>query len=73
MDDVDVKIHDLDQRQDGNAIQKELANLTEQRTVPNVFVNGQHLGGNDDTQQAHRTGKLQQMLQVKAWQAISKL
>ena len=32
---------------DGEAIQNELAKLTGQRTVPNIFIGGVHLGGND--------------------------
>ena len=33
-----------------NLLQAALLALTQQRTVPNVFVAGQPLGGNDDTQ-----------------------
>jgi glutaredoxin 3 len=53
---------ELDQRPDGAAIQQALLELTGQRTVPNVFVRGKHLGGNDATQQAHKTGSLQRLL-----------
>lgn len=55
-------IHELDQMADGAAIQNALQAKTGQRTVPNVFIKGNHLGGNDDTQQAHRDGRLAQML-----------
>lgn len=34
---------------DGPSIQQVLAELTNQRTVPNVFVNGKHVGGCDAT------------------------
>ena len=48
---------------DGGAdVQAALLELTGQRTVPNVFVKGQHLGGNDDTQKAAADGRLQEML-----------
>ena len=30
--------------------------------VPNVFIGGVHLGGNDDTQAAAASGKLKEML-----------
>ena len=50
---------------DGNAIQAELQAMTGQRTVPNVFVKGKHLGGCDDTLAAIKSGKFQQMLQDK--------
>jgi len=41
---------ELDQRDDGKAIQDALAELTGQRTVPNIFINKQHIGGNSDLQ-----------------------
>lgn len=36
---------------DGPSIQQVLVELTNQRTVPNVFVNGTHVGGCDSTYQ----------------------
>jgi len=39
----------LDNRDDGPAIQDLLLKMTGQKTVPNVFVGGKHLGGCDDT------------------------
>ena len=38
---------ELDQMDNGSEIQGALLALTKQRTVPNVFVGGKHLGGND--------------------------
>lgn len=35
-----------------------------QRTVPNVFISGEHLGGADDTKAADESGKLDEMLGV---------
>lgn len=55
---------ELDEREDGEQLQTALLGLTQQRTVPNVFVCGQHLGGNDDTQAAARSGKLAAMLEA---------
>ena len=49
---------------DGNDIQNSLIQLSGQRTVPNVFIKGQHLGGNDDSQRAAKSGKLQELLGV---------
>jgi len=43
-------------------LQAALTAFSGQRTVPNVFVNGKHIGGNDDTQTLFRSGKLQEML-----------
>lgn len=58
----DAKIIELDLVEDGQAIQDTLLAMTGQRTVPNVFINGQHLGGNDDTQKAAKSGKLDELL-----------
>ena len=59
---VDLVVHELDLHPHGELIQTELAKLTGQRTVPNVFVAGEHLGGNSDVHQAHANGKLAQAL-----------
>ena len=59
----DVLVVELDTRSDGDAIQAALLDLTKQRTVPNVFVKGQHVGGNDDSQAAAKSGRLQALLQ----------
>jgi len=56
---------ELDEREDGEQLQDMLLTMTQQRTVPNVFVAGQHIGGNDDTQQAARSGKLAALLEAK--------
>ena len=42
----------------GPEIQAVLKELTGQGTVPNVFVNGEHIGGCDDTLQAFSNGSL---------------
>ncbi|GMI18772.1 hypothetical protein TrLO_g14393 [Triparma laevis f. longispina] len=55
-------IVELDQIDGGADIQNELLSQTGQRTVPNVFVKGKHLGGNDDTMRAAANGKLSEML-----------
>jgi len=55
---------ELDQREDGEALQAALLELTQQRTVPNVFVAGNHVGGNDDTQRAARSGELAELLKA---------
>eukprot|EP00285_Hemiselmis_virescens_P012544 CAMPEP_0173391234 /NCGR_PEP_ID=MMETSP1356-20130122/17904_1 /TAXON_ID=77927 ORGANISM="Hemiselmis virescens, Strain PCC157" /NCGR_SAMPLE_ID=MMETSP1356 /ASSEMBLY_ACC=CAM_ASM_000847 /LENGTH=134 /DNA_ID=CAMNT_0014348815 /DNA_START=24 /DNA_END=428 /DNA_ORIENTATION=+ len=53
---------ELDQIEDGAAIQESLAKLTGQRTVPNVFIGGQHVGGNSETTAAKENGKLKELL-----------
>ena len=36
--------------EDGTAIQEALKDITGQSTVPNVFINHKHIGGNSDLQ-----------------------
>ncbi|KAF2001823.1 glutaredoxin, partial [Amniculicola lignicola CBS 123094] len=52
---------ELDQVDDGSAIQSTLASLTGQSTVPNIFINKQHIGGNSDLQA--KKGELKNLLQ----------
>jgi glutaredoxin 3 len=59
---VDAKVFELNEMDDGPAIQDALLAMTGQRTVPNVFINQQHVGGNDNLQAANKNGKLKQML-----------
>lgn len=35
---------------DGSAIQAALQEISNQRTVPNIFINQKHIGGNSDLQ-----------------------
>eukprot|EP00079_Xenopus_tropicalis_P024236 XP_012816793.1 PREDICTED: thioredoxin reductase 3 isoform X1 [Xenopus tropicalis] len=53
---------ELDECDDGTAIQETLHELTGQRTVPNVFVNKTHVGGCDKTLKAHKDGSLAKLL-----------
>ncbi|KAK1363513.1 Glutaredoxin-C3 [Heracleum sosnowskyi] len=53
---------ELDLREDGNQIQNVLLDLVGRRTVPQVFVNGKHIGGSDDLQNAVDNGELQKYL-----------
>merc|ERR1719487_471714 len=59
---IAAKIIELNEVDEGAEIQATLLEITGQRTVPNVFIKGQHLGGNDDMQAAIASGKLQEML-----------
>ncbi|XVE82535.1 hypothetical protein DITRI_Ditri16bG0013000 [Diplodiscus trichospermus] len=53
---------ELDLRDDGAQIQYVLLDLVGRRTVPQVFVNGKHIGGSDDLKDAVRNGSLQRLL-----------
>ncbi|XP_073310756.1 glutaredoxin-like [Primulina huaijiensis] len=56
------KVVELDAEGDGSQIQDALLEWTGQRTVPNVFIGGKHIGGCDATTALHRDGKLVPLL-----------
>ncbi|KAJ6079740.1 hypothetical protein PENARI_c001G02095 [Penicillium arizonense] len=41
---------ELDLEEEGSAIQAALAEISGQRTVPNIFIKQKHIGGNSDLQ-----------------------
>ncbi|KAF8405305.1 hypothetical protein HHK36_010208 [Tetracentron sinense] len=53
---------ELDLRDDGSEIQNVLLDLVGRSTVPQVFVNGKHIGGSDDLKNAVHNGQLQKLL-----------
>lgn len=59
---ADAKVIELDEVTDGSAIQEYLAEITGQRTVPNVFIDGKHIGGCSDVQSLESSGKLASLL-----------
>jgi glutaredoxin-related protein len=44
---------------------EELKSMTNHRTVPNVWVNQQFVGGNDDTYDKYEAGELEKMFKEK--------
>nr|CAA89699.1 glutaredoxin [Ricinus communis] len=56
------KVVELDTESDGSEIQTALAEWTGQRTVPNVFIGGKHIGGCDSTTAKHSQGQLVPLL-----------
>ncbi|KAJ1439851.1 Thioredoxin-like superfamily [Sesbania bispinosa] len=59
-------IVELDERDDGSKIQDILTNIVGRRTVPQVFINGKHLGGSDDTLEAYQSGRLAKLLGIES-------
>ncbi|KAF5725963.1 Glutaredoxin C4 [Tripterygium wilfordii] len=55
---------ELDERDDGQDIQDALSKIVGRRTVPQVFINGKHIGGSDDTIDAHESGELAKLLGI---------
>ncbi|KAG9028720.1 glutaredoxin [Tulasnella sp. UAMH 9824] len=54
----DVEIVELDIRDDGSDIQNYLLEKTGQRTVPNIFIKQEHIGGSSDLIDLNSAGKL---------------
>ncbi|KAI1610602.1 glutaredoxin 3 [Exophiala viscosa] len=52
---------ELDEVDDGAAIQDALEEITGQRSVPNIFIGHKHIGGNSDLQS--KKGQLDGLLQ----------
>ena len=57
--------------EDGAEIQDALLQKSGQKTVPNVYVNGTHVGGHDNTVEASTNGHLQFLLSKPQGEAES--
>ncbi|ODQ64425.1 glutaredoxin, partial [Nadsonia fulvescens var. elongata DSM 6958] len=57
-----VIILELDEISEGAAIQKELFEISGQKTVPNIYIGGKHIGGNSDLQDLQSQDKLEELL-----------
>ncbi|KAF7563598.1 hypothetical protein G7046_g497 [Stylonectria norvegica] len=60
--DAEFETVELDQISDGSALQDALKELTNQRTVPNIFISKKSIGGNSDLQSLSSAGKLKGLL-----------
>jgi len=47
-----------------------LERATGQRTAPNLFIGGKHIGGNEETQNLHKEGKLIPILEAAGVEQI---
>ncbi|GKU04457.1 glutaredoxin 3 [Fusarium langsethiae] len=59
---TDYELLELDEVSDGSALQDALEKISGQRTVPNVYIRQQHIGGNSDLQSLNSGGKLKNLL-----------
>jgi len=59
---VAAKVVEIDTLADADAVSAALADVTGRRTVPQVFIGGEHVGGCDDTVAANKSGKLKELL-----------
>ncbi|TKC42260.1 hypothetical protein EI555_015954, partial [Monodon monoceros] len=55
---VNYKVVELDMLEHGSQLQDALHEMTGERTVPRIFVNGTFIGGATDTHRLHKEGKL---------------
>merc|ERR550534_235817 len=62
---IKYEVLEIDQIAEGPAIQAALAEKTGQRTVPNTFINGEHVGGCDDPFKLPSENKLLSMVQAE--------
>lgn len=59
---IQYGLFELDWRDDGSPIQNYLGEITNQTTVPSIFINGRHIGGCDNLHSLYSSGKLNQLL-----------
>ena len=60
---VNYRAVELDRMTDGRAIQNALLKKTGQRTVPNIFIGGEHVGGFSELQEGLRAGQVQRLFE----------
>lgn len=65
LDDLGAKytLVELDQEEDGSDIQEALLKISGQRTVPNIFIGKEHIGGNSDLE-ARKSKDLKNILKA---------
>mmetsp|Transcript_27103 Transcript_27103/g.69814 ORF Transcript_27103/g.69814 Transcript_27103/m.69814 type:complete len:103 (-) Transcript_27103:1648-1956(-) len=61
---VNFGLIELDEVENGAEMQSILAQISGQRTVPNVFIGGEHAGGCDDSVRMNRDGSLKKKLEA---------
>ncbi|KTW27772.1 glutaredoxin [Pneumocystis carinii B80] len=58
----DSYVLELDKIENGAEIQEFLFEMTSQKTVPNIFIGGKHIGGNSDLEGLRNSGELKKYL-----------
>ncbi|KAF4968721.1 hypothetical protein FSARC_3938 [Fusarium sarcochroum] len=59
---TEYELLELDEVSEGSALQDALEQISGQRTVPNVYIKQQHVGGNSDVQSLKSAGKLAKLI-----------
>lgn len=60
---IEPIIYELDTLQEGQILHEHLISKTNHKTVPNIFINGNHIGGYSELEQLFKSGKLSVMTQ----------
>jgi len=60
--DAKLTVLELDEREDGPALQEYLLEKTKQKTVPNVFIKQKHIGGGDNLKALHDMDGIKKLL-----------
>lgn len=60
--DANAFVLELDKVPDGSKIQSYLHKKTGQKTVPNIFINQKHIGGNSNLENLKRSGELKKLI-----------
>jgi len=63
---IKIEVLELDQLSNGSEVQAALLEKTGQRTVPNVFIRGKHIGGHDDTMKLVAEEKLMPLVAAES-------
>ena len=59
-----VSFKEIDLASDPNKMEEMIKKTNGMRTVPQIFINGQHIGGNDKLQALENEGKLNSLLGI---------
>uniref|UniRef100_A0A0B6ZB21 Glutaredoxin-2, mitochondrial n=1 Tax=Arion vulgaris TaxID=1028688 RepID=A0A0B6ZB21_9EUPU len=59
---VNYKTVELDKIKEGNQLQNVLGRITDARTVPRIFIDGQCVGGNSDLKTLNKSGILRDLI-----------
>lgn len=67
LDDSNIPYHtvEIDLQPNGADIQQALADLTGQKTVPNIFIKSTHIGGYVDLRKAFQSNKLDVIKEIR--------
>ncbi|KAH9260990.1 glutaredoxin [Batrachochytrium salamandrivorans] len=60
-----VNVLELDERGDGRQLQDAAYELTNQSTVPNIWIGTRHVGGNSDLQALYKSGELGKIIKAE--------